>query len=227
MQTWTSTFRTDSKGKTHNLHNETPSPLSFHQHMKSSSKSPAQLLTKLSTLNKNIYTTAIRDAMQIAARNGSIPMLELLSLNGGSITTKGIIGDSLFQLAASNGHLAAIKWLNRNGLVEVPDTTGNTAVHVAARRVEPDILRYLDLDMGCCFVQANDEGQTPEDCIPRRFVEMEKLDKCRELVKNTVIEAGRRESEEELAAFNRKAPGHHLSSNSRELDSFKAGLNQR
>lgn len=164
--------------------------------------------------------------MQIAARNGSIAMLELLSSNGGSITTKGIIGDSLFQLAASNGHLAVVKWLNRNGLIEVPDTTGNTAVHVAARRAEMDILRYLDVDMGCCFCKANDDGQTPEECIPRRGVEMVKLDMCRELVKNIVAEASRQESEEELAVFNRKAPGHHLSSSHR-LDFLKAGLGQR
>jgi Ankyrin repeats (3 copies) len=164
--------------------------------------------------------------MQIAARNGSIPTLELLSLNGGSIATKGIIGDSLFQLAASNGHLEVVKWLNRNGLVEVPDTTGNTAVHVAARRVEVDILRYLDIDVGCCFCQANDEGQTPEDCIPRRGAEMAKLGKCRELVKNIVAEAGRQVSEEELGALNRRASGHHLSS-SQDLDYFKAAINQR
>lgn len=123
------------------------------------------------------------------------------------------MGDTLFQLAASNGHLPVVKWLNQNGLTEVPDLAGNTAVHVAARRVELEILRYLDINMGCCFLQPNGDGQTPEDCIPRRGAELEKLNKCRELVKNTVAEASRQENEEELAALNRKTPGHHLSSN--------------
>lgn len=147
--------------------------------------------------------------MQIAARNGSIPMLELLSVNGGSISTKGHKGDTLFQLAASNGHLSVVKWLDQSGLVDISDSAGNTAVHVAARRVEVEILRYFDVNMGCKFCVTNLDGQTPFDCIPRLGDDLERITKCRELVKNILAEASRQQHEGELAIVNRRASVAH------------------
>ena len=143
--------------------------------------------------------------MQIAARNGSIAMLELLSHNGASVTTKGLKGDTLYQLAASNGHLTVVKWLLKNELVDVPDITGNTAVHVAARRSEPDILKFLDVSMGCDFRQRNSDGQTPYDCIPRFGDDSERIEKCRDLVKSIVAEADRQEKESKMAVIKRRA----------------------
>ena len=143
--------------------------------------------------------------MQIAARNGSIPMLELLSQNGGSLESRGPKGDTLHQLAASNGHLKVGKWLLANGLTDAPDLMGNTAVHVAARRCETEILRFLYLSMGCDFRLRNSDGQTPYECIPRIGDDFDNVRKCRELVKSIVAEADAQESEEKMAVVRRRA----------------------
>lgn len=67
--------------------------------------------------------------MQIAARNGSIPMLALVNEFGGSIQSTGPNGDGLFHLAAFNGHLETMKWLRRNGiLADAVDSSGTNNV---------------------------------------------------------------------------------------------------
>ena len=109
------------------------------------------------------------------------------------------------MLAASNGHLNVVKWLLKNGLTDVPDITGNTAVHVAARRCESDILRFLYVSMGCDFRQKNLDGQAPYDCIPRVGDDSESIKKCRELVQNIVAEADAQETEEKMAVVRRRA----------------------
>jgi ankyrin repeat protein len=147
--------------------------------------------------------------MQIAARNGSVVLLELLNQNGGSLYSKGQRGDSLYQLAAQNGHLHVLKWLFKNGLEDLPDTTGNTAVHVAARRSESDILKYLDVNMGANFRLKNADGQTPYDCVPRFGDDPDKIGKCRDLVKSIVAEAERQEKEEQMAQVHRRASMSH------------------
>lgn len=142
--------------------------------------------------------------MQIAARNGSINMLDLLSQCGGSIETRGLKGDTLYHLAASNGHLDVVKWLLKNGLVDAPDLYGNTAVHIAARRYEIDTLKFFDAIMGCDFRFKNLDGQTPYDCIPRVGEDPDKLARCREVVKAIVVEAERQEKEEKMAVIKRR-----------------------
>ena len=56
-----------------------------------------------------------RDAVQIAARNGSIGMLDLLGEFGGEAGTRCPRGDVALHLAASNGHVAAMRWLQQRG----------------------------------------------------------------------------------------------------------------
>jgi ankyrin repeat protein len=56
-----------------------------------------------------------RDAMQISSRNGCIDMLEMLYLRGGSVASRGLKGDTLFHLAAYNGHVDTMKWLQNKG----------------------------------------------------------------------------------------------------------------
>eukprot|EP01034_Spumella_vulgaris_P024125 gene24125-30435_t len=52
-----------------------------------------------------------RNALQLSARNGSLPMLTLLTQYGGNLHTKGPDNDTLFHLAASFGHVETLKWL--------------------------------------------------------------------------------------------------------------------
>lgn len=54
--------------------------------------------------------------MQIAARNGCVPMLEMLLHYGGDLWTRGRRGETLLHLAANNGHLEAMVWLHRAGM---------------------------------------------------------------------------------------------------------------
>jgi ankyrin repeat protein len=133
--------------------------------------------------------------MQIAARNGNIPMLELLFQNGGNIHSKGASNDSLYQMATQNGYLKVIKWLDKNGVLDEVDDNGKTAVHVAAKRYEYEILKYLDCEMGCNFRLENLDGSTPLQCIPRNGDEPKKLERCRELVRSIVAEANKRDLE--------------------------------
>ena len=53
--------------------------------------------------------------MQIAARNGCVPMLEMLHFYGGDLWTRGRRGETLLHLAVNNGHLEAVVWLHRAG----------------------------------------------------------------------------------------------------------------
>ena len=142
--------------------------------------------------------------MQMAARNGSTSMLELLSQNGGSIQTRGLKGDTLYHLAASNGHLNVVKWLLKNGLKDSSDLRGNTAVHIAARRCETGILKFLDVSMGCDFRVKNLDCQSPLECIPRFGEDTDKILKCREMVEVVVAEAERLEKEEKMAVVKRR-----------------------
>ena len=108
--------------------------------------------------------------MQIAARNGSIPLLQLLHSHGGSLYTRGLRGDTLFHLAGYNGHIDTMRWLQKRGILpEAVDLMGQTVIHVAARRGELAVLKYLyeELNMDG-FSQEDFDGRTPLDCIPRR-----------------------------------------------------------
>jgi ankyrin len=108
--------------------------------------------------------------MQIAARNGSIPILKLLLSHGGSLSTRGLRGDTLFHLAGYNGHIETMRWLHKQGVLpEAVDLMGQSVIHIAARRGEINVLKYLyeQLNMNG-FLQEDFDGKTPLDVIPRR-----------------------------------------------------------
>ena len=68
-------------------------------------------------VNVHVHNSFKRDAAQIAARNGSVSMLKLLYKNGANMmTNKGVHGDTLFHLAAGNGHVHALKYLHSIGM---------------------------------------------------------------------------------------------------------------
>jgi hypothetical protein len=139
-----------------------------------------------------------RDAMQIAARNGSIPMLSLVLQAGGSISTRGPKGDTLFHLAAYNGHLSTMKWLKSNGILpESVDSYGQTAMHVACRRAELEVLIYLDEAIEADFTQQDFDGLSPLECLPRFSQDDEeklKLAECKKVVMLAVANIEHRRS---------------------------------
>ena len=94
--------------------------------------------------------------------------------------------------------------LLKNGLKDSCDLRGNTAVHIAARRCEVGILKFLDVSMGCDFRVINLDGQAPLECVPRFGEDTDKILKCRELVKVVVAEAERQEKEEKMAVVKRR-----------------------
>jgi ankyrin repeat protein len=118
--------------------------------------------------------------MQIAARNGSIPLLQLIYTHGGSLFTRGLRGDTLFHLAGYNGHIPTMRWLQKQGIVpEAVDLMGQSVIHIAARRGEIRVLKYLyeDLNMKG-FLQEDFDGKTPLECMPKRGPPQ--LEECRE-----------------------------------------------
>jgi hypothetical protein len=141
--------------------------------------------------------------MQIAARNGSIPMLSLLLQAGGSISTRGPKGDTLFHLAAYNGHLSTMKWLKSNGILpESVDMYGQTAMHVACRRAELEVLVYLDEAIMADFTQQDFDGLSPLECIPRYGKDDEeksKLAECKKVVMFAVANIHHRRSMRDAA----------------------------
>ena len=104
--------------------------------------------------------------MQIAARNGSVAMLEMLLQYGGPLDSKGNSGDTLYHLACLDGHVEVIDWLFQRGLsLEVVDIQGQSPLHVAARRCEMEALLRL-IDLGLDFEAQDYSGRSPFDCVP-------------------------------------------------------------
>jgi ankyrin repeat protein len=134
--------------------------------------------------------------MQIAARNGSVAMLALLLQSGGALDTTGPKGDSLFHLAAYNGHLPAMRWLQSNGISsDAVDIAGQTAVHVACKRGEPLVLSYLYEECKSDFMKLDFEGKNPLDCIPKFGEDEERklsLAECRRIVTQATADVIRR-----------------------------------
>ena len=131
-----------------------------------------------------------RDAIQIAARNGSVEALTLLHEHGGSISSRGQRGDTLYHLAAGNGHIQVLQWLSENvfrgaGLAgDCVDMYGQTAAHVAARRGECEVLRYLYHTLNVDVMQEDFDGRTPLECIPKMHMggSAEGVVSCREFL---------------------------------------------
>eukprot|EP01031_Cornospumella_fuschlensis_P025898 gene25898-31275_t len=121
-------------------------------------------------VNIHVKNNFERDGIQIAARNGSIPVLSLLHSSGGELSSRGPKGETLFHLAAYNGHVPTLRWLHAAGLLpEAVDIYGQTAAHVAARRGELAVLQYLHGELGVDVVDCEDfDGRKPIECIPRR-----------------------------------------------------------
>lgn len=131
-----------------------------------------------------------RDAMQIAARNGSVEAMNLLHEHGGTIGTRGPRGDTLYHLAAGNGHIGVLQWLSENvfrgaGLVgNSVDMYGQTAAHVAAQRGEVAVLKFLHRVLNVDVMQEDFDGRTPLQCLPRQSmgVSPEGVAACREFL---------------------------------------------
>jgi hypothetical protein len=117
--------------------------------------------------------TYYRDAMQIAARNGALPVLKLLHESGAQLSTRGKEGDTLVHLAAGNGHIAVLEWLASVGGLTAAgravDLRGQTAAHVAARRGEVEVLRYLHHVLDVDVLQPDFENQTPLEMVPKQL----------------------------------------------------------
>ena len=132
-----------------------------------------------------------RDGCQIAARNGSVAILEVLKKHGGDITTLGPYGDSLIHLAAANGHVETMRWLQANGVdPSLGNILGQSAVHIASRRGELGALRLLD-EWGCDLRAQDMYGQTPYQNIPRSGAmagNEEELEACRSFLVATLGE---------------------------------------
>eukprot|EP01032_Pedospumella_encystans_P007541 gene7541-9038_t len=127
-------------------------------------------------VNIKVKNSFGRDAMQIAARNGSPKMLSLIHEHGGEISSRGPKGDTLYHLAASNGHVNVLTWLTEHvyrgaGIAgDAVDMFGQTAAHVAARRGEVAVLRYLHGELGVDVLQEDFDGRTPLEVIPKLFL---------------------------------------------------------
>jgi len=123
-----------------------------------------------------------RDAMQIAARNGNVPLLSLLQSWGGEMSSRGPRGDTLMHLSAANGHTTAMRWLQTNGaLVEAVNMLGQSPVHIAARRGELKALELLN-SWGVDMANEDFDGCTAFESIPRSGAyndNQEELDACR------------------------------------------------
>jgi len=132
-----------------------------------------------------------RDAMQIAARNGSISMLEYLADEwGGNLSTRGPRGDTLFILAASNGHLNCLKWLHARGaLPDAVDMCGQSAVHHAARRGEHKLLEWFS-SLGLELDVQDFENQTPLALVPRNGPDEEALKLTRSFLDSVYAKKG-------------------------------------
>ena len=82
-----------------------------------------------------------------------------------------------------------MRWLHSQGIFpESLDMTGQSVVHVAARRAEFEVLKYLYFELNMDFTLEDFEGQTPYECIPRRGDDLV-LTKCRKFV-SSIMERG-------------------------------------
>jgi hypothetical protein len=124
-------------------------------------------------VNIHVKNNFERDAMQIAARHGSVAMLAVIYQHGGSLSSRGPKGDTLLQLAAYNGHVEVMRWLLEKSrqFTDAVDMYGQTVVHIAARRGELAVLHYLYHESGISedlFTQEDFDGRRPVEYIPRR-----------------------------------------------------------
>jgi hypothetical protein len=148
-------------------------------------------LLEASLVDVHVRNGHDRDGCQIAARNGSVAILEVLKKHGGDITTLGPYGDSLIHLAAANGHVETMRWLQANGVdPSVGNILGQSAVHIASRRGELGALKLLD-EWGCDLRAQDMYGQTPYQNIPRSGAmagNEEELEACRSYLVATLGE---------------------------------------
>jgi ankyrin repeat protein len=108
--------------------------------------------------------------MQIAARNGNLDIVKFLAGSGASTATRGKRGDTLFHIAAGNGHVAVLRWLAERGggrMHSLLDMHGQSAAHVAARRGEVAVLRLLREELRMDLAGEDFEGLTPAQHLPR------------------------------------------------------------
>ena len=86
-----------------------------------------------------------------------------------SLHTRGKIGDTLFHLAAAYGHINIIYWMNSiGGIVNSVNIYGQTPAHIAAKRIQINILKYLYYDLDVDLLQEDFNGQIPLDYVPKQ-----------------------------------------------------------
>ena len=71
-----------------------------------------------------------------------------------------------------HGHVHVLQWLSSVGVLHsLVDCTGQTAAHVAARRGEFAVLRYMCETLHADITQEDFEGRIPLDCVPKRSLQ--------------------------------------------------------
>jgi hypothetical protein len=77
-----------------------------------------------------------------------------------------------------------MRWLHSCGIFpEALDMLGQSVVHIAARRAELEVLKYLHESLGldALFAQEDFEGQSPYECVPRGSSD-ELVQECRRFI---------------------------------------------
>jgi ankyrin repeat protein len=103
------------------------------------------------------------NALNMAARDGHVHVMELLVQRGISITTVGISGKTPLMVAAAYGHKAAAAWLLQRGVpVDDVDLYGHTALHCASGSSSSDAAAVVELLLaaGADVHKCNEFGRT-------------------------------------------------------------------
>ena len=113
-----------------------------------------------------------RDAIQIAARNGSLDVVKFLVRNGAATATRGKRGDTLFHIAGGNGHVSVLRWLADQGCMHtLLDMHGQSVAHAAARRGKAGVLRFLREHLHMPLHEEDFDGLTPIQHVPKRALQ--------------------------------------------------------
>jgi ankyrin repeat protein len=93
-------------------------------------------------------------------KKSSVDTIELVLANGASLTAVCSLGHSAFLIAAEAGNLPAAEFLLRHPLsLHDQDSSGNTALHLAALGDRVSMIRWL-MSLGAFADQVNKFGQT-------------------------------------------------------------------
>jgi ankyrin repeat protein len=125
-------------------------------------------LLELGKVSNAIHHYSVRPfrwtALHIAAYFGNTALVEVLLVNGWSLTQEDSMGRSVLDLAVSNGNVELVqKLLTANCTVEHRDRDGNTPLYFAVSGPSGDSTLLLEslYAAGCNVSKANVAGETP------------------------------------------------------------------